>query len=137
MARQDISFINKGTHKGLLQFQNAFRAPPSLWKDTKDQNVIATEKPTVATIIKTSCHSPACLRERLLRRGLMHAQFHAASNTRLPTTALRRLHHSKQCHTVERSRTFTSWLRRGLASRANLFLCSSFTGMRGLKNFGG
>lgn len=40
-------------------------------------------------------------------------------------------------YTVQTSQAFTSWLRRGLASSAILFLCSSFTGIRGLKNFGG
>lgn len=40
-------------------------------------------------------------------------------------------------HSVHTSQAFTSWPRRGLASTAILFLCSSFTGIRGLKNFGG
>lgn len=48
--------------------------------------------------------------------------------------------YTKSLHLLLKSRWFskiTSWLSRGRLSSGVFFLCSSFTGIKGLKNFGG
>lgn len=114
----------------------------SLERYKRPQTPLMQRSKTMAIIIKTSYHTALHAWEKGFwewtpQSDVTHACSHAASDTWLQTTALRRQHHPVLFGTVQRSQAFTSWLRRGLASRAILFLCSSFTGIRGLKNFGG
>lgn len=67
----------------------------------------------------------------------MHTRRHPACNLLMQTVASPQATQLLPILHGTESQAFTSWLRRGLASRAIFFLCSSFTGIRGLKNFGG
>lgn len=69
--------------------------------------------------------------------GDPHVSTRIAQLVNAQLSLLPRQHNSVLFYAAQRTLVLTSWLRRGLASRAILFLCSSFTGIRGLKNFGG
>lgn len=142
MARHIISFINKWIHKGLSYLQKYLSGISfSLGRYERPKTPLIQRSKTMAVIIKTFYHSPHAWETRPLSMGSTtdetHAYPHAASNKWQQTTVFWRQHCSILFGTVQRSQAFTSWLRSGLASRAILFLCSSFTGIRGLKNFGG